>query len=112
MPFPRTRPLPCSRIVELLAEAKRVQLAQTGTVTQDDFDRAWEQALAVMRTEKAFPHATEHRRQWHAALEATRPEFEACFLGRSTPFGFWSVAIIEGVARVECADAVVGRAVA
>jgi hypothetical protein len=33
-----------------------------------------------------FPHATEHRRGWREALEATRDEWQAAYENRQSPF--------------------------
>lgn len=83
----RKRPIPTARMVELLAEGKRRLLAEQGGVTPEDFEREWDAAWALMVAERAWPHATIDRRQWKAAMLATKSEARASFLGRPTMFG-------------------------
>jgi hypothetical protein len=74
-------------MVELLAVEKRRLLAEHGRVTVEDFEVAWVECWAVMRSERAWPHATVHRRAWRKAMnEALKPEARACFLGEPTGF--------------------------
>jgi hypothetical protein len=73
-------------MVELLAVEKRRLLAARGHVTTQDFDAAWEACWEVMVLERAWPHATCHRRSWRAVQWSTRSEFRAAFLDEPTAF--------------------------
>jgi hypothetical protein len=73
-------------MVELLSMEKSRLIAENGTVTSHDFDAAWQLAWQVMVAERAWPHATKHRRAWRAAMLATRSEARAAFLGEPTAF--------------------------
>lgn len=88
MPAPAKRPAPPARMVQLLADEKRRLLADKGRVTHRDFDEAWDRCWALMVTERAWPHATEHRRAWRAAMVATRSEARASFVGEPTAFAY------------------------
>jgi hypothetical protein len=94
---------------------KRALLTEYGSVDGDDFDRCWDVAFQQVIDERCFPDDRGHRRQWERALEVTRPEFRACWLGERTAFQEWSRAIMAGVPGpdvMDLGDAVVGRAVA
>lgn len=86
MPPASKRPTPPERMVELLAIEKRRLLAANGTVTRQDFERAWEACWWTMVLERAFPHATRHRRAWRMVLEVTRSECKAAFLDEPSPY--------------------------
>lgn len=74
-------------MVALLAVEKKRLLAEKGKVTIEDFEACWDLCWAIMVTERAWPHATAHRRAWRAAMEqAMKPEAAACFIG--VPSGF------------------------
>lgn len=86
LPPPRQPRLdPPARMVELLAAHKRACLRDDGTVTTDDFDRAWARCWEVMVDERAWPHATDLRRQWRTGMRLSRHEYRAAFL--SLPAG-------------------------
>lgn len=74
-------------MAELLGEAKRRLQAEQPEITAEDFEREWDAAWALMIAERAWPHATVDRRQWRAAMIATRSEVRAAFLDRPTMFG-------------------------
>lgn len=99
----RKRPTPTVRMVELLREAKDRLLAETGKVTPEDFDREWEAAWALMVAERAFPHATEHRRQWRAAMLSTKSEARASFLDRPTTFSRLAASLTAASSRLHIA---------
>lgn len=81
-------------MVELLAERKRTLLRECGVVTAEDFEVAWEASWTQMVAERAWPHATVHRRQWRRAMEeAMMPEARACWLGQPTAFSEYVTAI-------------------
>lgn len=73
-------------MVELLAAEKRRLLAENGMLTGEDFETAWCECWMVMVSERAWPHATEHRRHWRVAMIATKSEMRAAFLGQPTSF--------------------------
>lgn len=75
-------------MVELLAAEKRRLLAEGSGITRADFDEAWERCWEIMVLERAWPHATVHRRAWRQAMVATRRECRAAFVGDPTPFAF------------------------
>lgn len=75
-------------MVELLTIEKRRLLAEHGHVTRQDFEEAWERCWHVMVLERAWPHATRHRRAWRQAQDETKLECCAAFLGEPTPFSF------------------------
>lgn len=115
MPAPAKRPSPDVRMVQLLIFEKRAVLQTHGQVTEDDFARAWETCWAIMVTERAWPHATAHRRAWRKAMvEALMPEARACFLGHPTGFQKYIVALADAMDKsVEAdSDRVVGVLVA
>ena len=102
-------------MVELLSEAKRRLIAEQGMVTEADFNREWEAAWALMVAEKAWPHATEHRRQWREAMRSTRADYGAAFLGVETPYSRWHEQALSGEPMMrlqDFGDTLVGRAVA
>lgn len=51
------------------------------------FDEAWARVVGRhgRRGEVRYPHATEYRRQWRAALEAAREEFRLAYELRPSP---------------------------
>lgn len=57
------------------------------------FEAAWDRSWQVMVTERAWPHATQRRREGRRALIETKPEFRACFLGLPTAFQRYADAI-------------------
>lgn len=87
MPAPSKRPAPPARMADLLIAVKREMLAAGVELTRGAFEAAWATAWVAMVAERGWPHATEHRRQWRAAMLAAKPEFRAAFLGRETTFG-------------------------
>ena len=100
MPAKRKRPSPPARMVELLVAEKKRVLAQHGSVDRHDFEAAWDWCWAIMVTERAWPHATVHRRAWRTAMIATKSEMRAAFVGDRTAFAevAYSLAIAaEGV---------------
>jgi hypothetical protein len=90
-------------MVELLAEAKARLLAERQSVTSADFEREWSAAWDVMTAERAWPHATEHRRQWRVAMLATKSETRAAFLDRPTTFGSLAQSLTAASARLHIA---------
>jgi hypothetical protein len=88
-------------MVELLADAKRDLLERGVELTPRVFERAWAEAWEVMIAERAWPHATEHRRQWRAAMIAAKGEMRAAFLGRPTMFARISESLLAAGARLE-----------
>jgi hypothetical protein len=48
-------------------------LKLSGLTFEDAWELAWRQVV--------WPHDTDHRRQWKAALRDTRPEWYSCYLG-------------------------------
>lgn len=75
-------------MVQLLALAKYWLLIENGAVTRSDFDAAWEGCWEVMVDERAWPHATRHRRAWRKAMQVTRSEMRAAFLDQPTAYAF------------------------
>jgi len=67
-------------MVELLTIEKRKVLAMGRRPIANDFERAWEQCWKQMVREKAWPHSTEHRKQWREAMKETKHEMRAAFL--------------------------------
>jgi len=85
-------------MIELLVSEKRRVLDEKGYVTEEDFLLAWDASWAIMVTERAWPHATTHRRDWRRAMnQALKPEACACFLGRPTGFFKWAEALAEAM---------------
>lgn len=82
-------------MVELLAMTKYWLLAENGVVTRSDFDAAWEGCWRVMVDERAWPHATKHRRAWREAQDETKEECLLAFLGVPSPFAFAAARISE-----------------
>ena len=87
-------------MVELLAAEKHRLLAAEGHVTRNDFRRAWLMAWDVMVLERAWPHASRHRRMWREAMVAMRPEMEAAFLDAETPFSAAAGKLSSAAARM------------
>ena len=104
MPAPSKRPSPPARMVELLTIEKRRLIDEKGTVTGEDFEVAWEACWEVMVTERAWPHATEHRRAWRSAMVACKPETRACFVGESTGFFRYMGALADAMDTSRYAD--------
>lgn len=105
MPPASKRPSPPARMVSLLAAEKRRLLAEKGHVTRQDFDEAWDRATATLKAEHAYPHATEQRRAWKAAIEFAWSEVRAAFLDRPTAVGFVTDKMTALVAARLTADA-------
>lgn len=86
MPAQSKRPSPPARMAALLAAEKRRMLADGRELTVRDFEEAWAACWAVMVHERAWPHATVHRRAWRQVQARTKDEFRAAFLDAPTPF--------------------------
>jgi hypothetical protein len=71
-----------------------------------DFDEAWERAREAIR----FPHRTEPRDQWKAALDATRDEWRAAWHGEPTAFATVAEALLAATDDSRPAARVVGDA--
>jgi hypothetical protein len=100
-------------MVELLTIEKRALLALGVELTDEHFELAWQAAWTLMVHERAFPHATIHRRSWRAALIGTKPEMCACFVGRETGFARYLAALAEAMDQSSFADeSVTGELVA
>lgn len=84
-------------MLELLAVEKRRLLVTNGYVTEADFEVCWEMCWQVMVTERAWPHATAHRRSWRAAMLAAKPEYGACWVGVETGFSRYIGALAEAM---------------
>jgi hypothetical protein len=97
----RKRPLPACRMADLLAQRKRELLDAEVELTPRVFEQAWAECWELMIGERAYPHATEHRRQWKATLIACKSEHRASFLGRATPFGRLADVLMAAAARQE-----------
>jgi len=82
-------------MVELLSVEKRHLIAEHGHVTHRDFRDAWDRSWTQMVIERAFPHATVHRRNWRRALVGTQPEFRAAFLDEPSAFSFAAARLSE-----------------
>jgi hypothetical protein len=95
MPARSKRPSPPARMVELLAVEKERVLAEGRDVTRHDFEEAWAKCWNHMIAERAWPHATIHRRAWRSAMIATRSETRAAFVGDPTPFAFVTYRLVE-----------------
>jgi hypothetical protein len=95
MPAPSIGPTPVERLVELLRQAiveghvDGIALARRGERTDAGFEEAWETALDVMKSERAYPHRTQPRHEWKAAIEAAKSEFRASYLRIDTAFSRW-----------------------
>lgn len=87
--------------VELIALAEREDLPVEDVLTPRAFQVAWTAAWEVMVEERAWPHATEHRRQWRAAMIACKGEMRAAFLGRPTTFARIAEALTAAGERME-----------
>ncbi len=85
-------------MVELLAVEKKRLLAERGYVTSQDFSVAWDECWWTMKLERAWPHATVHRRGWRRAQERTRREMRAAFLDEPTPFALAAERLSEAAA--------------
>jgi hypothetical protein len=70
----------------LLAAEKRRMLADGHDLTVRDFEAAWAACWAVMVHERAWPHATVHRRSWRQVQAETKAEFCAAFIDSPTAF--------------------------
>jgi len=97
----RKRPLPCTRMADLLVERKRQLLAEGVELTRAHFEQAWREAWEIMVQERAWPHATEHRRQWRSAMLACKGEMRAAFLDRPTMFARVSEALAAAGERMD-----------
>lgn len=86
---------------ELLLEAKERLIAEAGEVTDADFEREWDGAWETMVAERAWPHASIHRRQWRAAMIATKSEARAAFVGRETNFSRVAQALLAAAPGVD-----------
>ena len=51
-------------------------LKLTGCAFEDAWELAWREVI--------WPHDTDHRRQWKAALKETRPEWGSCYIDGPT----------------------------
>jgi hypothetical protein len=88
-------------MADLLLERK-VRLLDDGVeLTRHVFEAAWCEAWEVMVAEKAWPHATEHRRQWRAAMISCKTEMRAAFLDEPTMFARISDALMAAADRME-----------
>lgn len=114
MPARSKRPSPPARMVELLAVEKKRLLAERGFVTAQDFERSWERCWAIMVTERAWPHATTHRRAWRSAMLDCKPETRASFLDEPSGFSRYIGALAEAMDQSRFAgnDTLVGTLVA
>lgn len=97
----RKRPIPSARMADLLVDAKRELLDQGVDLTPRVFDAAWRRAWEAMVEERAWPHATEHRRQWRSAMIACKSEMRAAFLDVETPYSRISETFVKASERVE-----------
>lgn len=59
------------------------------------FEAAWERSWQTMVQERAWPHATKHRRAWRLAMRDCKPETRACFLGLPTGYSRYIERIAE-----------------
>jgi len=84
-------------MVELLAHEKKCLLETKGCLTGEDFEAAWERCWQIMVTERAWPHATTHRRAWRAAMLDCKPETRASFLDQPSGFSRYVGAIAEAM---------------
>lgn len=73
-------------MTELLIAEKRRLLAANGDVTRQDFETAWAACWMRMVLAHEFPHDTQERRGWRQAMQATKSETRAAFLGQPTAF--------------------------
>ncbi len=73
-------------MVALLSVEKRRLLEQNGTVTHEDFRRAWLVCWEVMVDERAWAHATYYRRSSRAQMLATRQEARLAVLDVPSAF--------------------------
>lgn len=97
----RKRPIPPDRMASLLLDRKIALLDDDVELTRAVFEVAWADAWEVMVAEKAWPHATEHRRQWRAAMITCKAEMRAAFLDEPTMFARISEALLAAGARME-----------
>ena len=93
MPARSDRPSPPARMVELLAVRKRELLDHGVELTRSEFDAAWNDAWVIMTAERAWAHATEHRRGSRIAMVSTRSEYRAAFLDQPTAFSTLAVGL-------------------
>lgn len=106
---------PVERIAEVQAKIKDVdgewfELLHDLPAMQA-FEAAWDRSWRTMVQERAWPHATQRRREGRRALQETKPEFRACFLGLPTAFQRYADAIRQDLVAVEEAadDVLLGR---
>jgi hypothetical protein len=88
-------------MADLLLERKLRLLADGVELTRQAFEAAWAEAWEVMVAEKAWPHATEHRRQWRSAMISCKAEMRAAFLDQPTMFAQISDALLAAGVRME-----------
>jgi hypothetical protein len=118
VPFPRKKTPPNVRLGELLAGMKRALLQAYGEVTAEQFEQCWDAALEQVRRDRCFPDDRLHRQQWQRALDGTKGEWRACFLGEPTAYSEWQRAVMEGSnagpprLELDGPDVIGGRAVA
>lgn len=83
-------------MVELLADWKRIIIEVDGRQpTLADFQMAWDRSWEIMVIERAWPHATKHRRAWRQVQDETKAECCAAFLDTPSPFAFAARRIAE-----------------
>lgn len=99
MPAHSKRPSPPARMVQLLLAEKRRMLADGRTLTRRDFEAAWDACWEVMVGERAWPHATEHRRYWRMMMASTKNETRAAFLDQPTPFSTLAASLTAAARR-------------
>ena len=99
-------------MVELLTIEKRRLLDVNGYVTTSDFRAAWEHCWGVMVLERAWAHATVHRRGSRRMMLATRGEYRDAFLDGSTAFSCAATSLRDAAAGMglPLAPEQVGRA--
>ncbi len=90
------RPNPAERMAALLAD-ERAALGREPLGL--DFRAAWDRSWATMVDERAWPHATKHRRAWREAMNRTRPKCRAAFIA-GADFGEWVAVCAERKQRV------------
>lgn len=113
MPAPSKRPSPPARMVELLADWKRILLdVDQRELTMEDFRRAWERCWEIIVLEHGWAHATRLRRSMRQVQDETREECCAAFLDLPTPFAAAAARMdeIATSAGVTLAPAQLGRA--
>jgi hypothetical protein len=90
MPAPLKDPLPSEQMVGVLAQCRREGLA---------FDEAWVRALGTRQQRGVirFQHATEARRGWREAFEATREEWRAAYYRQDSSLSRALAQVVDGV---------------